>query len=145
MYIDLYEDRLRGQFRMANDEVQLRRLFLSCLAGVLLMALAMNLEVAPNAMAAVYLLGFIVLGYALWSVTQVVNLPQTIELDLKRFSIGDDEFQLDQIDRVDATDGPPKLVVVLRDGTRHVWNANETHHNLDDVAWLAEQVRSRLP
>ena len=161
MYITHNGDRMRGQIRLAMDETKIRQLFWSALSAVVLMFIAIGplsgmldylreQGMAPNmmtdtlVMATVYAGGFLLLVIAAWSLFGIVQLPQTIELDPVRLSIGDDEFKLVGITQVDATDGPPKLVVVLRSGERFVWTANETHHNLDDLAWLAEQIRSRL-
>lgn len=160
LHITEHGDRLRGQIRLAMDETKIRQLFWSALSAVVLMFMAVGplpglldylreQGTAPEfltdtlVMGIIYCSGFLLLVIAAWSLFGVVQLPQTIELDPRRFSIGDDEFKVEGITQVDATDGPPKLVLVLRSGKRFVWEANANHHNVDDLAWLAEQVRAR--
>lgn len=162
MHITEHGDRMRGQIRLAWDETRIRQMFWSALSAVVLMFMATGplpglldylreQGAAPDfltdtlVMSVVFASGFLLLVIAAWSLFGVVQLPQTIELDPQRFSLGDDEFRLVGITRIDATDGPPKLVLVLRSGKRFVWHANPNHHNLDDLAWLADQVRARIP
>lgn len=136
-------DRLRGQLRPAVDAVMFRRMWLLTLSGVLLLTLGMVVE-HPVAMTVAFLLGFLLLVAMASSIWRLVGLPQTWELDGRRFEVADEEHPLAAILRVEATDGPPKLVILLRDGTRRVVPANADHHDLADLAWLADEVNRRL-
>lgn len=135
---------MRGQFRPAVDPTHVRRVWLTALTGVVLLFLGTMLD-HPVAMVAAYLLGFLVLVVMAASVFRLVALPQTFELDARRLGIGEDDYPLASIERVEATDGPPKLVVILRDGRRRVVVVSAEHHNVDDLGWLAWEVNRRLP
>lgn len=140
---DLGPDRWRGQMRPAQDAPKVRRLVWFGGGAVILLIAGINLA-HPVAMAAAYVGGFGMLCITAWNLTGLMNLPLTLQLDPTHLEVGEDRFPLESIDRADATDGPVKLVLVLRDGTRRVWIASEDHHNHDDLAWLADTINERV-
>lgn len=133
-------DRWRGQLRPAQDPIQVRKLVWSAGSAVFLLVVGASLS-HPVAMGVAYLAGFLLLVVTAYTLFSLVALPLTIELAPTYFEIGEDRFALGDIASADATPGPVKLVLVLKSGERRVWLMSEEHHNLDDIAWLAEQVR----
>ncbi len=144
LHVTTHGRRLRAQIRLAPDEGRLRRLGFSAIAAMLVMALVNNVPAGPEITAMASMGAFLALVLAMWNLIRLVNLPQTVELDDLRLEIADDAFPLPDVATVLATPDPLQLVVVLRDGIRHVYFVNDRRHAHADLAWLAARVRDRL-
>lgn len=133
--------RLRAVLRKEREEREIRPFFIGLISFAIVAAFATRAspEVAPYA----YILCFLILLFTVPFGVAVINPPLDVNLDDHLLQIGNEETTVKSVRDVTVRADGRIVWLAIEAEQAFRWPLSAASHPVEDVEWLAEQIRLR--